>query len=300
MKKIDNLIAKQQINDLRKLAENVIFEIYCDYFSRLPFNQFLRDNLFHESVVMKCAALRFATPSIFKGVLMRAASSHFDLNLKGEIFLHPIFYLRKSIPTLQENDSTLSVPYLDGQPHYDRSFNLSAQTFWLALKDADVESGGLCFFEEEVNSYFHVEWGEKNKYSTGMYQENFEELDPIIVPNVVHPKLQAGDAYTFDSNLIHGSTKPRSKERLSFDFRLLDSAELSKLDDRDSKIIFEFNKDLALINAKSLYMLGDLMGVARYVEEYSLDTTEISGVPQLYRVADNAKKMHWSDEYSFI
>tara|TARA_B110000977_G_scaffold201014_1_gene293665 strand:- start:1712 stop:2614 length:903 start_codon:yes stop_codon:yes gene_type:complete len=299
MKKIDHFITEEFKSIINEKANHIIFDIYCDYFSHITYEEFEAQNLFHESVVMKCAAYRFADPEVLQGILYPNAVKHTNLFTTDNTLIHPIFYLRKSKKYAADLDVKDDY-FLDGQPHYDRSFNIPAQSFWLALRDANIQTGGLCFFEEGLDQLFHIEWGEKNKYSTTMYQNEYKKLDPSIIPRVIHPDIKSGGAYTFDSNELHASTRPISETRLSFDFRVLLRSNLEEADERSKRLILNFNDNIALSNAKNLFLIGDVVGANKYIKNYKLNLEDIISIKQLHVAPKSNQLLHWSAEYSFI
>ena len=299
VKKIDRFVTEEFASIISEKANRIIFNIYCDYFSHITYEEFEAQNLFHESVVMKCAAYRFADPELLQSILYPNAIKHTNLFTTENTLIHPIFYLRKSKKYATESDRKDDY-FLDGQPHYDRSFNMPAQSFWLALRDANIQTGGLCFFKEGLDQLFHIKWGNKNKYSTALYQSEYQKLDPSIIPRVIHPDIKSGGAYTFNSNELHGSTKPISGTRLSFDFRILLSSELEKTDERSKRLILTFNDNIALSNAKNLFSIGDVKGANKYIKNYKLNPEDIVSIKQLHVAPKSSQLLHWSAEYSFI
>jgi hypothetical protein len=98
---------------------------------------------------MKSLTFRFANADIL--ILLRKKIIDIFLNdqmlSQDEYLVHPIFYTRISRPGIfQSNQRRMAL--LDTQPHFDRSFNVEAFSFWLAMDDADNTTGGLCFFSE--------------------------------------------------------------------------------------------------------------------------------------------------------
>jgi hypothetical protein len=127
--------------NLKQAALNAYHGIYLDYFADLDFFDFETHHMYNESVVMKAAAYRFLTPEVHK-LLFQSATLAGSLDYDKHAF-HPIFYLRlsKAGNAAQVLDSAL----LDSQPHFDRSFGVSATSFWLALEDANTKTGGFAF-----------------------------------------------------------------------------------------------------------------------------------------------------------
>ena len=289
--KLNLIKSKVILFNIKQLALASIDSIYYDYFSNESYESFQENHLFHESVVMKCAAYRFASPEVTKE-LFSAAIRACEFNEEDYIF-HPVFYLRISKPTINN-------ALLDSQPHYDRSFGLFAYSFWLALEDASTDTGGLCFFEDSVESFFKVDWNEPNIYNYDKYMCNYKEIDALIKGMIIPPELDAGAAYMFDSNTLHGATKPKTAVRLSFDFRIAEKSSVSDLDLR-SKTIFNTYKDgVALSNAKNLRLLGDFIGAERLQKKYLLSASLINNINAHTDISLPKNKLSWRTEYSWI
>lgn len=291
-----NLISSAtDLFNLKQAALNAYHGIYLDYFERINFFDFENHHMYHESVVMKAAAYRFLTPDI-QSILYDAATSSASLDRHSHSF-HPIFYLRLSKP--QSSRPQIDSPLLDSQPHFDRSFGVAATSFWLALEDANIKSGGLCFFKEPILE-FHAEWGEPNRYNYQMYLADHKLLDPVIQPKIVHPQIHAGSAYVFDSDTLHAATRPDGGVRLSFDFRIAARSKLTDLDDRSQSIFEIAHRNIALSNAMNLSILGDKAGARRYVERYKLDAGVVSSVVAKTDIRESNNRMIWRNEYSWI
>ena len=189
---------------LAKIKE-IIMELYHDYFSEIDEDEFQKKYVFHTSLVMKCAAYRFANQDLWvklKKQALKILNSQEEFNGKlslDDFFCHPIFYLRYSSKNVRRHNEWDNV-FLDSQPHYDRSFNIKSFTFWLTFLKADINSGGLCFFNEtnKLNNEFKVKWGEKNKHNYDTYVKKYLEIDEELKKNCIHPNLNAGECYLFD------------------------------------------------------------------------------------------------------
>jgi hypothetical protein len=241
---------------------------------------------------MKAAAYRFASPEIMKE-LFDSVISEGGLNLK-DYLLHPVFYLRISKPNLTNN------ALLDSQPHYDRSFGIYSYSFWLALEDASIESGGLCFFHDSVEDIFKIDWNSPNKYNYDKYLEDHKNIDSKISNKIIYPNIKAGSAYKFDSNILHAATKSLSEVRLSFDFRIVEKNKLIDADDRTKKIFYSFNDNIALSNAKNLKLLGDEIGMNRLISKYELNPLDFSFLTPKTDILIPKNKLSWRTEYSWI
>ena len=182
---------------------------------------------------------------------------------------------------------------MEGQPHYDRSFNIKAFTIWLTLDIANVESGGLCFFKNNnfITKNFFVKWGQKNKFNTDKYIKNYKKFDSKLEKACIKANLKPGQCYVFDSNTLHGSTKSITRERWSLDFRFIPKSMLSKCDMNSKKIIETFNEDINLSNAKNLILLG---GEKLLNKKYNFEN-----IKPLYNLK-LPTKLSWRDEYSWI
>lgn len=235
--RLKNAVPADFVTELRERAETILSQIHQDYFPQKSFETFKVDHLGHESLVMKLVAYRFFTMDI--------ANRLRELVGPG-MLIHPVFYLRFSYP-----DTNYSTAFLDSQPHYDTSYNLNAQTFWLALCDIDTESGGLCSFNsEEIHDHFPA--GETNRYNLDRYWDAAPEIDPMLREGTVSPAIQAGDILTFDSSMLHGATKPISRKRISLDFRLMPKQLLVGKDSTVKNIFYAVNEDLDDCNKRNI------------------------------------------------
>jgi len=292
--KVELIADRLALFELRRAAMFSVDSIFLDFFRQSQYETFELEHLYHEAVVMKAAAYRFAKPDVMNKLFTAAVQA---LGYCADDFLiHPVFYLRQSKPRGESPNGAL----LDSQPHYDRSFGAHAESFWLALEDANRETGGLCFFCGPAEELFKIEWGESNRFNYDGYVLNSKAIDPLIKDHIIHPSLPAGFAYHFDSDTLHAATKPESAARLSFDFRIVRKSVVSTLDERSKLIIYKFNDNIALSNAKNLKILGDDLGVADLVNYFDLDREEIKNIPSQFSITKPFGKVAWRSEYSWI
>jgi hypothetical protein len=304
-----SLLNESEACELGNKLEAVVTQIHQDYFPEVDYDDFWESCVFHESTVMKIAAYRFANSTLINNLKQKiigvVSSLDTENNLVPNYLFHPIFYTRLTRPAGFSSQPGKS-PLLDSQPHFDRSFDVYAYSFWLALRRADQESGGLCFFDSssEVQNEFSISWGEKNKYNYSTYVDSSERLDPIIRDHIVHPCLIAGEAYLFDSNCLHAATKSKSKIRASFDFRVMPDYLFYDLDERSKKIFQVVNNDLNFSNAMNLIILGDIKGaLVTYPEiESRLGMSSDDLIKTYSRYSPNIlrQKFSWRDEYAYV
>ena len=292
---------------LRNRAEATLRGIYEDYFEDKSFDEFIRDHLGHTSVVMKIANYRFTTGDMFlqlKDCLQPHAERVFGVS---ELLIHPISYLRFSFPGIYYSDEH-KVAFLDSQPHYDRSYGIEAFTFWLALDDIDDESGGLCSFSgPETLEYFPLEG--QNRFSYKGYWDAAKDIDPMIRRETITYPVRPGDVLTFDSTVLHGGTKPRTRRRVSFDFRLVPVANLKEAPASVLRIFDEVNTRLDLCNANNLILIGDFIGASRILDQRESGTSnrELMAVASALRcrppdpsVVQEHAEMAWRNEYGWL
>jgi hypothetical protein len=306
-KKIKLLDSAQAKVFSRKL-ESVVESVYSDYFlNKISMQEFWEKCVFHESVVMKIAAYRFCSSHVMDVLfsLLIDRVNGLELLDHNESFIrHPIFYTRISNP--RNNGNVTSGAFYDSQPHFDRAFNVYAYSCWLALEKANLESGGLCFFKnnELLNNEFNVSWSEKNKYNYDLYLNNYLRLDSILVSNTIHPDLSAGEAYLFDSDILHAATKPFGSKRVSLDFRICEKTKINNCDNRSKKIFDIFNFNIDYSNALNLITLGDIKGalsICPNISEISCCSIDLI-VSKLKKYDPDVliQKFAWRDEYSFV
>ena len=113
--------------------------------------------------------------------------------------------------------------FFESEPHRDLSHGVYQHTFWLAINDIDSESGGACFFKKssEIEREFTAKLGDKNKYHYDGYVQDSYRIDKLMRSNLVRAKLKPGQAYRFDSSVLHAGVKPTTRIRKSFDFRII-------------------------------------------------------------------------------
>jgi len=306
-----SLLNESEAYYLDHKLEAVVTQIHQDYFPDMDYDNFWESCVFHESTVMKIAAYRFANSVLIDNLKQKVVrvvdSLYTENNLVSNYLFHPIFYTRLTKPAgLSSQPDLNKSPFLDSQPHFDRSFNVYAYSFWLALREADQESGGLCFFDSnsEVQNEFLISWGEKNRYNYSTYVDASEKLDPIIRDHIIHPCLMAGEAYLFDSNCLHAATKSKSKIRASFDFRVMPDSLFCELDERGKKIFQLVNNDLNFSNAMNLIILGDIKGaLIAYPEIQSrlgMSSNDLIKTYSRYSPNIPRQKFSWRDEYAYV
>jgi hypothetical protein len=301
-----DLLNSDEVESLCASVEQEIEALKQDYFSDLTDERFGSDYIFHESVVMKALAYRWATAERFQFLANKAAnvlSGHRNVSQTdpNDFYVHPIFYLRKSKANYVRDERTRSV-FLDGQPHYDRSFGVFAFTFWLSLRDASKNTGGLAFFKDDpkLNEKFMTAWGQKNKYSYDKYIDAHEKLDQILIDKVIDPNIKAGQAYLFHSNVLHGSTKALTEARLSFDFRLIHRDDLKNASSADQSLILKFNEDIDLSQSYGLVALGDTAASSQHLRRDDLEGDIVKKLNQIENFRLPKQMLHWQVEYEWF
>jgi len=288
---IFDLLNKQETKKLNQNFKTVLLDFKKKYSPKLSFVNFKKQFVNHEATLMKCVAYKIMDHDFWMKMKNKIKFNLKKENLcHEELFCHPIFYSRHSSPEIQLKNKCL----LEGQPHYDRSFNIKAYTIWLSLDYANSESGGLCFFKNNrfIKKNFHIKWGKKNKFNTDKYMKNYKKFDKYLKKACIKSDLKPGQCYIFDSNTLHGSTKSMSRERWSLDFRFIPKSMLDKCDQNSKKIIKTFNKDINLSNARNLSLLGG----GELLNKKKFDVKEIK--PKYNLKAPS--KLSWRDEYSWI
>ncbi len=285
-----NLLDKQETKKLNKKFKSLLLQIKKIYSPNLGFDDFKKKFVNHEATIMKCLAYKMMNESFWFKIKDKVSKKLKKENIcDEELFCHPIFYSRHSSPKIQFHNRCL----LEGQPHYDRSFNIKAFTIWLTLDTANSESGGLCFFKKSdfIKKNFDVKWGEKNKFNTDKYIKNYKKFDKKLEKACVRADLKPGQCYIFDSNTLHGSTKSLTRERWSLDFRFIPKSMLENCDKNSKKIIETFNENINLSNAKNLTLLGG--------KKLLNKTYNIKNIKPLYNLK-LPSKLSWRDEYSWV
>ena len=242
---VPSLITPQEAAALATKAENVLRNIHQRYFTTQSYESFIEHHTGHTSMVMKLAAYQFASSEVIKQLTKSLDAQDY--------LLHPVFYMRVVYPGVSHSEGHRRAQF-DSQPHYDRTFGLDATTLWVALVDVDTETGGLCWFQgEDVTALFPRQGA--NRYGLTGYYDQAHEIDPVLAKGVGFRSVCAGHAIAFDSSILHGATKPKSKKRISFDFRLISKEAVMKGDARAQQIFEAVAKDLDGCNERNGVML---------------------------------------------
>lgn len=258
-----NVLEPSFVNGLRARADETFQQIYTDYFAEKDYPTFLNEHMHKEGVVAKVASWRFASSEVLNHVKMKLTKVAQGCFEDDEYMLHPIYYLRLSAPDFFQSEKQRNA-FLDSQPHYDRIFGIKAYTFWLAIEQADEATGVLCSFNNPaVEEYFYRPWPEKNRYNYDLYLDAANEVDPMVRGQVYAPEVKVGDVLSFPWTVLHGATRPTTKRRLSFDFRLFTKSQFEGLEPHVQKIILGLERSVDLCNANNLMLIGDPKGAAR-------------------------------------
>jgi len=213
---------------------------------------------------MQLATLRFASLEVLTKLRELLIPHIQRINGESELLIHPSFFLRLSFP--ENNDLNKGLSFLNTEPHYDHymkeGFEIQSFTFWVPFEDIDEESGGLCSFSTpEIFDYFTNQG--RTRYNPGTYFKVAPEIDPLLKHSTMVHKIQAGDILTFDSNTLHGATRPRSRRRISFDFRLLPRTSLKGAPTSVHRLFDRINFEFDSYNVDNLIELGDFLGASR-------------------------------------
>ena len=290
-----------------RLRSRLILElelIHQEYFYDMSTSEFEQKYLFHESVVMKCATHRVFDNDLFSLIRTRIENIFFqDSSYKELKFdFHPVFYARITKSNVIVDYRRLHAA-LDSQPHFDRTYNTNALSFWVALERIGQETGGLCFFNPtpEIKSTFRIKKNSLNRFNMNLYLDNYKTIDSLLVNHIIHPDINSGEAYLFDSTILHGATKPINKMRVSFDFRIITEDRGSKNLERDT-ITEVFNRHIDLSNAMNLLYLGDSAGASvLYPEIYEIIRERRLKLPSdLQSLRYQPTSISWRTEYEWI
>jgi len=291
------LLTVRESIELRIKLEDTIAGLRNRYFPTLDDDEFMLTHCFHESVFMKCVAFRFLNTEIFSSLRNAVSLATHGVVSATEYLYHPVFYTRFSSPHVQYNSA-----YLDTQPHYDKSFQAFAYSFWLGLCDISSDTGGLCFFRQnrDLERLFEVDSSGTNKFNYTKYVDLHQQLDSLLIENCIPPTLTAGQAFWFDSNVLHAATKPRTLPRLSLDFRLVQRGSINSTTSSFSKIVSVINSNLEFSNAMNLFSLGDTEGAEDLCPDmHYIAKTYGFNCAIIQPITGSDSKLSWRTEYSW-
>ena len=314
------LLDVDEVGIFREEVETLLDSIFLTYAGESSRELFQLKCFFRESVHMRIAAFRLgscerldflrdrAITTLSQSTSQDHDSDSPSTDQQSKYLLHPIFHLRVSYPEQYDqhggggrNDPKSAL--LESQPHYDRSFGLYQHTFGMAINDLDLESGGTCFFKNspQVMDLFAVEYDGRNQYNYTSYIEDSTRIDELIQSSIIYGDLKAGQAYWFDSAVLHGGTRPISRLRMSFDFRVIpaDNNNAESLS-RDGCIQL-FNEHRDFCNSMNLLMLGDIEGAVELTPNlhHILEEDELSHYA-IYDPFDFGQQVEYRDLYSWV
>jgi hypothetical protein len=251
---LKNVLPNALINELHDKAMQTTETLRLTYFPEMSMRETL-EKYKHStpSRFSRAVAYRMMdseTIRTLKPLIEVAASSFWG---QKEYLFYPVYYVRLSPG--RSSGSHL----LDSQPHYDKSFGCHAYSFWIPLQVSNRETGGICLYPDTDVAAEYVRRNENNRNDFNSYRENSAELDPVLQDNATTYDLEPGDVVTFDSDMLHGATRPGTKDRISFDIRLLSLSEQPK-EACSPDLITLFNEHIDVSNALNLMALGDKMG----------------------------------------
>ena len=307
--KHESVVDSAIIDRLVKRADEVIRGIHADYFADKSYKEFLSGHFHKESVMAKVASIRFASGGVLGELKDAVVPVAREVYKDEEYTFHPIFYLRLSAPDFFQSERQ-DVALLDSQPHYDRPFGLKAYTFWLALEEANYETGCLCSFtKKEIHEHFECPWEEKNRYNYDRYLEVAAEIDPMLSEGIYSPGAKPGDLLSFDWTVLHGATRPQTRRRLSFDFRLVPRSHLATSPTGSVRVIDAMEESVDICNVNNLILIGDFIGASRILNDLgnSSKTRELNNIADafLHRVPDASMlapgaNFSWRQEYEWL
>jgi len=300
---IRNVIPQATINNLHDRTLAIVEDLRTTYFPDLS-DQDVLENYMHSkpSRFSRAVALRLMdsqTIAVIQPDLTSAANGFWG---EKDYVFYPVFYVRLS-PC-----HTPGTHLLDSQPHYDKSFGCYAYSFWMPLQTSNEETGGICLYPDEDVAREYVRRNENNRNDFLSYRDNSADLDQPLRGNAKVFSLEPGDVVTFDSDMLHGATRPGTRNRISFDVRLLSLAEQPE-DSCPSRLINLFNSHIDLSNALNLMSLGDPDGAAmalQKVDEAALPD-QMASVLTAFRARTNFPNPKdlfdaspWQSEYAWF
>ncbi len=282
-------------------------EIWQEYFSGESYSSYTSKYFFGDSPVTRAIAYRIMDAAKYREFARRTKNFLIGMNdanlLKeeDELLCHPIFYIRKLDSSVYKTPA-LQKSFFESQPHFDRTFDVYAYTVWIALRDITSETGGICWFDDPDDELvkYKSRWGEKNVLGFSNYMENYAEIDADFASKIVMKNFHAGHCLLFDSNLLHGGTKPVGNSiRLSFDMRFIPLKKESR--SKLPKEIMDFQQNIDLWSALNLLALGDSVGAEIKVKDVRKIAKSVNlKVKKPALIDQPLEKVHWSTEYSWI
>ena len=220
--------------------------------------------------------------------------------------LCPLYTLRCYYPSVYVSERHEKA-LLQTEPHFDNGFGNEGVSIWVPFNDIDDETGGLCEFtnDEEIAKEFPK--SPRNRYTFDAYLDRSEEIDPILRKGVHQPHVRSGGAL-LHWDLIHGATKPQTKPRLSFNFRIVPESQLSDKPENIKRLHRLYSSSFDTCAALHLHHIGDTVGAARLLQrrtptgdpDIDRKTLELSKRQIIVTPKLDKRTVHWRDEFSWI
>jgi len=297
-KVIENFFSKKETLYLRKSFYRVMHSMHKDYFSKLSFENFFKNKIERQNVLMRAMAFRFLDE---KKMLM------LKRKIDNDALINPLFYVLISNKSFYKSEADRR-SLLDTQYHYDFPYKLYATTYWFSLDDIDEKTGCLCFpNSNKLIKKFLPDKNFRNKYNIDKYFKNSKKLDGLIRKHSDFVKVKSGSAISWSSDVLHGATKSlnENKTRISFNFRLISKKHLYLSKPETIRFIEEFNKNIDEFNFLNLLNIGDYKFCMRAIKKNSKLKKFQSYFNSLnFKNSNSFQKsnsfLRYQDEYQFI
>ena len=227
-----NTISAKALLSAKKLVLDEINQLNCDYFPQLSYEEFIEENIYPDSKML----LILQNRCLFRGLVdILAEKKLFDFVEKKfpNIELFSVSFLRFHHVNQNSFKNNKFDNFLAGPLHYDnytehKAYKAETLTTWIPFQDIDDKTGSLVTTDDNFLIKNTGPGDAKGDGKSGFSSEYFHTKEFLknnpkyiyrLRRNCKNYPIKKGQCVLFDKTVLHGSTYPKSKDRISFDLR---------------------------------------------------------------------------------
>src|SRR3990167_2283881 len=216
------VIGLERISAAKELILRELETVRLDYKSHLPWNEFLRENIFPDSRLLLILQWRCIYLGVCEYLITNELLDFVKCHMNN-FTLFPIAFVRVHFPEMLSNGYVRKDNLTSSPLHYDNYSGNETKTTWIPLQDISNETGHFCYtFDDELIEMTQSGFSPSDLHNmTDLEFENKYITKLKLGLNTV--TCSAGEVVLFDKTLLHGSTYPKSETRISIDIRWIET-----------------------------------------------------------------------------
>ena len=265
-----NIVSTKSIKAAKELVLNELNDLQKDYFPELTIKQFMSSQIYPDSrmlLLLQYRCLYKGIVEIIVGIKLFNFVKKFSPNIE---FFHISFLRVHHVNQTSFGGETYD-NFLAGALHYDNYTEVKngsdTLTTWIPFQDINHETGSLAttsdpfLIKNTANGDGRTGLSPKDFHNEQFVRNNKEYIETLKIQCKTY-NLNVGQCILFDKTVLHGSTYPVSKDRISFDLRWKKTDQANSFNDLMRKK-HHFKKD-ALEN---LFRTKDRIFITRNLNE---------------------------------